>query len=301
VDKERTERANLSLQRKIGLGAMSLAGLLLAIGGTTAAVSGVEDLRRRLTLDLPDWVWLPFIVLLSVEAAFLAYLLVPGLLARRLRREGRRSMTSGMWLLLILAAAYLFAPRSDIAINFLQLLSGAVKATGPASADALADAQPPVLSALTSGIMEALLLALACMGFGVLAWLYNGIRERQDQGMPNPPAPSALQTAVEESLDDLRHLADVRLAIIKCYGRFERVLAVANVHRAPWQTAMEFMRTALQCPGLPQEAVRELTSLFELARFSRHELGPDDRERAWQALMAARDALDREAVDAPAG
>jgi hypothetical protein len=44
--------------------------------------------------------------------------------------------------------------------------------------------------------------------------------------------------------------------------------------------------------------VRELTALFELARFSQHALGPPERERAWQALMAVKAALDKESLNA---
>jgi uncharacterized protein DUF4129 len=55
---------------------------------------------------------------------------------------------------------------------------------------------------------------------------------------------------------------------------------------------VEFMREAMRHPRLPGAAVRELTGLFEIARFSRHPLGPSHRERAWQALMAVKIALD---------
>ena len=61
---------------------------------------------------------------------------------------------------------------------------------------------------------------------------------------------------------------------------------------------MEFMREALRHPRLPGEAVRELTGLFEIARFSRHELGPSHRERAWQALMAVKIALEEKPLHA---
>jgi hypothetical protein len=54
------------------------------------------------------------------------------------------------------------------------------------------------------------------------------------------------------------------------------------------------MRTALAHPWLPADGIRELTALFEVARFSRHEVGPAHRERAWRALMAVKSALESE-------
>jgi hypothetical protein len=174
------------------------------------------------------------------------------------------------------------------------------EASGPAPSPATphAGTPPAAHSTLISGILQTLALAIALIAFGVIAWLYLGILPLRGRTLPMPFARSALQAAVEESLDDLRHMPDARLAIIRCYGRFERVLASVNMRRSPWETAFEFMRTALRHPRLPREGVRELTRLFEIARFSQHELGLGDRERAWQALVAVKTALDKEDLHA---
>jgi hypothetical protein len=225
---------------------------------------------------------------------FIARLLIPALLAGRKRRQGQRSTLAAVVFLLLAAMALWVAPPKNVRV-IDDMLGGLAKMAGPAApAESSAAAPPVVHSELVSGVVETLLLALALIGSGVLAWLYLGTRQWQGRGAPRPSAPSALQTAVEDSLDDLRHLPDVRLAIIRCYDRFERALAGADVRRAPWETAMEFMRTALKRPGLPRDDVHELTSLFELARFSQHELGPLHRERAWKALVAVKDVLGSE-------
>jgi hypothetical protein len=279
---------------KIGLAAMSLVGLLLAVAGMTSESAGTENLRGRLVLDLPGWLWIPFIVLLSLETLFIARLLIPALSAGRRRRQGQRSTSAAVVFLLLTGAALWGAPPKNVGV-LDDLLGNVVGKADPASpAESSAEAPPVVHSELVSGVAETLLLALALIGSGVLAWLYLGTRQWQGRDTPRPSTPSALQTAVEDSLDDLRLFPDVRLAIIRCYDRFERALAGADVRRAPWETAMEFMRTALKRPGLPRDHVHELTSLFELARFSQHELGPRHRERAWKALMAVKGVLESE-------
>jgi hypothetical protein len=58
------------------------------------------------------------------------------------------------------------------------------------------------------------------------------------------------------------------------------------------------MRIALNHPRLPRQSVEELTHLFEVARFSRHELGAGHREQAWRALMAVKAAFEPEDIDA---
>ena len=45
--------------------------------------------------------------------------------------------------------------------------------------------------------------------------------------------------------------------------------------------------------------VVSLTRLFEVARFSRHPLGEDERDAAWEALVSIRKSLAERTDDAP--
>jgi len=114
------------------------------------------------------------------------------------------------------------------------------------------------------------------------------------------PAPPPLVEAVEESLEDLRAEPDARRAIIRCYARFERAAAASGLERRPWHTPMEFMREALSRLPAPRGAVRALTGLFELARFSDRALGPGERDRAFAALDDIKAAIEEGRVDAVA-
>ena len=55
---------------------------------------------------------------------------------------------------------------------------------------------------------------------------------------------------------------------------------------------MEFMWKALGRLPLPPDIVRTLIHLFHLARFSDHPLGPRERDRAVDALVEIRAALE---------
>jgi hypothetical protein len=63
---------------------------------------------------------------------------------------------------------------------------------------------------------------------------------------------------------------------------------------------MEFMREALSRLPAPRGAVRALTGLFELARFSDRRLGPTERDRALDALDDIKAAIDAGRADAVA-
>lgn len=146
-------------------------------------------------------------------------------------------------------------------------------------------------------------LALAA-GLGALAlalWAALGDRSLRDDGGATATAAEPLQTAVEESLDDLRAEGDPRRAIVRCYARFERAAASSGLERRPWLTPAEFMREVLARLPLPRAAVPTLTGLFERARFSDHALGAPERDRAVEALREIRGALAFREGDADAG
>jgi hypothetical protein len=290
----------MNSRRKVALGAASLAGLLLAVAGMMPAATAVESRSARLVLDLPDWLGIPFVVLACLATLFIAVLLAPGARPRPELRAVRKQ--AAMAQLLLLAVVLLMVGlREHVGLNLGELAQRFAELTGPPSSAAMRDAGQPTdaaQSAVVNGLMQVLLLILALFAFGAMAWLFLAVLPQRGRGVARTFDGPALQAAVEESLDDLRRLADARLAIIRCYDRFERVLAAADVRRPPWQTVLEFMRTALKVPQLPDADVRTLTGLFEIARFSRHELGPEHRERAWQALMAVKTALEADEREA---
>jgi hypothetical protein len=141
-------------------------------------------------------------------------------------------------------------------------------------------------------------------GSGALAlalWLTSSDRlAKWLEGDADDPAPPPFVEAVDESLEDLRAEPDARRAIIRCYARFERAAAASGLERRPWHTPMEFMREALSRLPAPRGAVRALTGLFELARFSDRTLGRAERDRALDALDDIKAAIDAGRPDAVA-
>jgi hypothetical protein len=97
---------------------------------------------------------------------------------------------------------------------------------------------------------------------------------------------------IADGPDNLRTLADPRLAIVRAYGRFERALARAGTPRTPWQTPAEFMRTTVaRLPGAISPVTR-LTTLLEIARFSDRPLGIEARDTACDCLDEITAALE---------
>jgi hypothetical protein len=167
--------------------------------------------------------------------------------------------------------------------------------------DLLAHAQkPPTSLPLFDWAIGTLVLGLALACCALMLLLVFAERVMRWRARPRGPARARpLDTAVAESLEDLRADPDARAAIIRAYRRFELALGAVRVTRAAWQTPSEFMRTALRDAAVPAPAVERLTGLFELARFSDRPLGPEARDAAYGCLDEVRAALAPQGAHAP--
>ena len=300
---------------RFGPAIVTATGLLLATAGALAPTEqgGTSDaLATRLVVPLPDWLIVAAVAALAGASLILIAILFPG--PRRPRKKGEqeyemyyepRKAPLAVALLLIflalappgiLATSILWLDRNEVLLHGRS--SGIGTEATPASPkprtppSAGGDAATRPASPITADLLGALALLGGFGGLAVMLWLRFGdrlTRLRADDERPR----ERLVAAIEESLEDLRLEFDPRTAIIKCYRRFERGLAAAELPRAPWQTPIEFMRAALGKLPLPAAAVASLTGLFEIARFSRHAVGPAERESAWRSLAEIREALDR--------
>jgi Domain of unknown function (DUF4129) len=100
-----------------------------------------------------------------------------------------------------------------------------------------------------------------------------------------------LMTLVDETIDDLRAEADPRKAIIACYARMERILAVHGLPRRESEAPLEYLRRVLIDLNVTKPAVTKLTELFERAKFSHHEIDSHMKEEAIDALVTFRDRM----------
>ena len=134
----------------------------------------------------------------------------------------------------------------------------------------------------------AIVLALAG---GTVVLLLASRGARRAPRLPSLRREELVSLALDESLDDLRNDPDIRRAIIAAYARMEGVLAGVGLPRHPAEAPFEYMERALQSLDASAGAAQRLTALFEWAKFSQHEPGPEMRDDAIAALVAIRDEL----------
>jgi hypothetical protein len=118
------------------------------------------------------------------------------------------------------------------------------------------------------------------------------LRQRRKREPLEALAAAALGDALDESLEDLRNEADARRAVIAAYARMERALAASGLPRRAAEAPLEYMTRVLRdLLRASAASVARLTALFERAKFSTHEIGPDLKEEAIDALVAVREEL----------
>lgn len=310
---------------RIALAPPVLGWTMVVAGGLIISTAAVIALPESRTLATPGARLVPNppeVVGLAVLALFgLASLLILGLLwprgVRRRRKKGddefelyyeRPPISPWVALVLVLLVVMLVAaivgavwfgwPWSTPGHGGRGLPSPAAPANDVSAPHGAVD-KPSASIAAYDVAVAVVGIAAGAIILGVMVWLYVGDRVmRWWVGRIFDRDARSLRAAAEESLEELRREPDARRAIIRCYQRFERALAAARVPRAPWQTPAEFMRAVLGTLALPREAVRALTALFELSRFSERRLGATERDVACDCLEDIKAALDRSEQDA---
>jgi hypothetical protein len=289
----------------LGAGVAIVLGLLLVVSATVRpAPAPAGDPGARVAVRLPEPVQVLVVGLVGLSA-----LIFLGLQRRRRQSEEtpppanvRRvpawlaALLSLLPLVLLALCWYLLWRYAESEGRPIEQAFAAI--AGLLDLLTLADKPPTSIPSLDLAIAALLvLLALGAFVLMVLVALADRLERWWAARDGGPPTPS-VREALEEIRVDLRAEPDVRLAIIRAYGRFERALAAARSPRAVWQTPAEFMRSTLaRLPGAAAP-VRRLTALFEIARFSAHPLGPEAREAACDSLDAITAVLAEEAAGA---
>ena len=126
-------------------------------------------------------------------------------------------------------------------------------------------------------------------------WLYYAWRTRKRRtAIPldrEQTVAEDFELSIGDAIDDLENEPDARRAVIAAYARMETVLARSGLKRRPSEAPVEYLRRILLGLTSRGDSVSRLTSLFEQAKFSRHEIDASMKQDAIGALREIRDDL----------
>jgi len=120
------------------------------------------------------------------------------------------------------------------------------------------------------------------------------LRKRRASQLAADEPQTPLVGAVAAGMDDLASERDPRRAVIKAYARMEGALGESGVPRRPYEAPLEYLESALLRLRVSGQSVARLTSLFERARFSQHEIQEPMRREALSALADLQAELESE-------
>ena len=134
-------------------------------------------------------------------------------------------------------------------------------------------------------------VVLLAVGAAVFVLRRRARTPRQLAALPEPTVAEELATSIGDAIDDLEAEPDARRAVIAAYARMEAVLARHGLHRRASETPLEYLQRILLDLTARADAVQRLTDLFELAKFSRHDIDSTMKLDAIGALRTIRDDL----------
>jgi uncharacterized protein YneF (UPF0154 family) len=284
----------MEVSSRIRGAALTALGILVALGVVAIASRGStpsNETRSRNAFDvLIDILFALYLMSLVLGAVLFVYMLY---LRRKLRQEQqpRRSsvLQSAVGMLLFVALGFFLARRlGDRRPLPLQEPADPLfpVATAP---------QPTTMSidaAQTPFAWIPVVVTISLLVIAVAGWWWSDRWRKSARGeLRGPLLADAIAEALDESLDDLRGEPDPRKAVIAAYARLERVLARHGLPRRRSEAPLEYLRRMLAVLAVTGEAARRLTTLFERARFSQHEVGVEMKEEAIEALETVRDDL----------
>ena len=226
-----------------------------------------------------------------------ALLLIPGIavVARKAKEDPSLLPRRGNWMARVFVVVLVFVLAVSGFLLYRSHHDRGTKGGGTPPPKGFAKhVRPPrghVAEATTSFDWAPVIVVLSIAATGAAvggAWYLRTRKPRT----PGEHVAVALGEALDESLEDLRAEHDARRAVIAAYARMERALAASGVPRRPAEAPLEYMTRVLRdFLRTSASSVARLTALFERAKFSAHEIGPELKEEAIEALVAVREEL----------
>lgn len=221
---------------------------------------------------VPLWKHLAVWGLVAILVSLIGVLLSPELRKRLLVIFVRTS-------LIVLATLFLFRTYGEQLFGWQPAAASASQADDMSNAQPMPEFQPPEISSVFSYIVS---LAFALVWILAIWMLYRGWQRYSS--LNTKKSLDEIAQIARTSLNDLHAGRDSSDVIIKCYLRMSDVVAdKRKLQREIAMTPQEFA-LRLERAGLPGDAVRRLTRLFETVRYGDRKSAPKDVNEAVSCL-----------------
>jgi hypothetical protein len=121
----------------------------------------------------------------------------------------------------------------------------------------------------------------------IAAFAISMLARQREEDDADLDAGALVAETLTGALDELSWSDDPRSVIIKAYHDIEAALARSGLPRRASEAPREYLERVLAAAGVGTESITRLTALFELARYSEHDLGAAETSEAEAALRSA--------------
>ena len=242
------------------------------------------------------------IALMIASAAFLIYILWPRKTDEPIELPLREQSNLPWWLQLILGLGpmlitmgllyWLLTHRSED----LQEMLGGLGLAANSSSNTGDQPQSPDRSLGEYWLSIASIAAVIAVAAVFLTMAFRRRRRPEDDDFFDDDVDALglsaeLRAEADFQLDEIASSANPREAVIAAYAALEVILHRHGLGRKVSETVTEFAQRIAGTGQVAPAAMSGLTRLYELARYSRHEIDTDMQRDAISALTEIRDAL----------
>ena len=275
----------------LGMAALLLLLVAVAIASTGSVPAGSGGTRRPADRLLDVAISL-YLLLMIVGVGLWIYLLAirkdvvaESILARRGRPRWPTVAVLGASLALLAIFVRWLSVDESMRQRIQSLAGRAGNRAPPGGKHPTADAYQPQFAT------GPVLVVLALLAVAFVAWYLSYQARRRRLPLPSDSLLPTLADVLEETIDDLRAEEDPRRAVIAAYARMERALAAYGLPRSPSEAPDEYLHRILSDLEVSRRATSRLTALFAWAKFSGHDVAPEMKDEAIEALEAVRREL----------
>jgi hypothetical protein len=276
----------------VGLAALLL--LLIAVGiASTGSVPAGTGGARRPADRIVDVLITLYLLLMVVGVGLWVYIFMvrkdavaEALATRAKRRPWVSTVTLALGFSLL--ALFIRWLSTDEALR-QRIAARLHRGTDSANATTGADGDPSRYEPQFAWGPVLLVVALVLVAV-VALYLSHRARRRNLDPLPDALLP-ALADVLDETLDDLRAEENPRRAVIAAYARMERALGAYGLPRNPSEAPDEYLQRIFADLDVSRRSTSRLTALFSWAKFSGHDVAPEMKQEAIEALQAVREEL----------
>jgi len=140
------------------------------------------------------------------------------------------------------------------------------------------------------GILMLAVIVISALGFFVYQKL-EPMRSDPGKREDEEKMESDISSTVDRALTELHQGKDIESTILRCYQRMCLILEKKGVENEDFMTPREFENVAAEKLNVSSSNISDIREIFELAKYSSHQLGDEEKERVVKDLKALRDEL----------